>query len=484
MAQAVRGFTGTQENDSIPLFQGFIWEMSARILLATGVVICSAAAIYGCAYYKFSPQAGMGPIIGLASVASPSPAPAAAAEPLTPATRALFDRCVRGGFPTEENAERRSADCSKAIQTRELSPDELALARLIRGSARMSLGDKVMETEDFVAALTRFDAMADSRNPDALNLFRRAIAEDALGNTEKALDLYNEAIRLDPTGAHPFFARGVLLATRKRAYERAIEDFDKALALEPDNVQVLIRRGDALSQLGDTARGLVDVDRAIALSPNYSQGYFYRGLIHGRRNDLRAALADYDAAVERGPPNSNTLTSRAAIYSIIGRFALAIQDLDAALAIDKNNSHALFNRGYARFALGEHQKAIADYTSAIDLDPTLGVAYNNRCLTLAVIGQDLVKALADCDEGLKLAPVNLDVRVTRGLIYLKLGDPALALNEYNAALERDPNRAIALYGRGLAKIRTGDIKGGEGDQAAARTLDPEVKQQFASYGLN
>ena len=65
-----------------------------------------------------------------------------------------------------------------------------------------------------------------------------------------------------------------------------------------------------------------------------------------------------------------------------------------------------------------------------------------------------------------------------------LGDPALALNEYNAALERDPNRAIALYGRGLAKIRTGDIKGGEGDQAAARTLDPEVKQQFASYGLN
>ena len=87
-----------------------------------------------------------------------------------------------------------------------------------------------------------------------------------------------------------------------------------------------------------------------------------------------------------------------------------------------------------------------------------------------MIGQDLVKALADCDEGLKLAPLNLDVRDTRGFIYLTFGDPALAMNEYNAALERDPNRAIALYGRGLAKIRTGDIKGGEGDQAAARTL--------------
>ena len=447
-----------------------------RIVLGIGVVICSAAAIYGYAYYKFPPQAGIGSAKVSAPVAASSPTPAAAAEPLTPATRALFERCVRDSFHTWEGAERRNADCSKAIQTRELSPDNLALARLIRGSARTALGDKAMAAEDYIAALNRYDAMVDSRNPDALNLFRRAIAEDALGNTEKALGYYNEAIRLDPTGrfdptgVQPVLARGVLLATRKRSYERAIEDFDKALALEPDNVQALIRRGDALSQLGETSRGLVDLDRAIALSPDYAQGYFYRGLIHSRRNELWSALADYNSAIQRRPPNSDVLVSRAAIYSTFGKFDLAIKDLDAALAINKNNAHAFFNRGYVRFAQGEYQKAIADYTSAIDLDPTFGNAYNNRCLTLTVIGQDLVRALADCDEGLKLAPLNLDVRDTRGFIYLKLGDPALAMNEYNAALERDPNRAIALYGRGLAKIRTGDIKGGEGDQAAARTL--------------
>lgn len=462
-----------------------------RVLIATGVIVAAAAALYGYAYHTYPPTAVRPSVAAIPAPAAPSapdPAPSAMPAPATatpaPSTKALYDKCVRGSFPTPEDAERRNADCSRAIQTRELSPDELALARLIRGSARMALGDKALGGDDYGDALRRYDSMFDSRNPDALNLFRRAAAEDALGNTEKALELYSEAIRLDPKATLAFLGRGILLASRKRAYERAIEDLNKVLVLEPDNVLALIRRGAAFGELGETGRGLVDLDRAVALAPNSSQAYFYRGLIHSRRNEAAAALSDYDAALQRGPRNVDALASRAAIHSLDGKFDLAIRDLDAAIAIDKWNPNVFFNRGYARFANAEYQKAIADYTSAIDLDENFGLAYNNRCLTRAIVGQELLRALADCDVALRLMPLNLDVRDTRGFIYLKLGDPALALNEYNAALEKDPNRATALFGRGLARISTGDIRGGEGDQAAARTINPEVDKQFAVYGLN
>lgn len=394
-----------------------------------------------------------------------------------------YQRCVQGAFPTPEDAERRNADCSRAIISRELTPDELALARLIRGSARAALGDKAMARDDYLEALKRYDGLIDSQNPDALNLFRRAVAADATGNTDKALGDFNQAIGLDPQAAMAFLGRGVLLATRKRSYERAIADFDKVLALEPDNVLALIRRGEAFGQIGNTGHGLVDLDRAIALAPHSSDAYFQRGLIRSRRNETAAALADYNAALERNPRNVEALTSRAAIYSFDRKIDLAIRDLDAAIAIDKNNPVAFFNRGYARFALDDYPKAIADYTSAIELEPGFGLALNNRCLTRAIAGQDLLQALADCDNALKLMPANLDVRDTRGFIYLKLGDAALALNEYENALQIDPNRAVALFGRGLARIRTGDVKGGEGDQAAARTINPEVDEQFAFYGL-
>lgn len=144
---------------------------------------------------------------------------------------------------------------------------------------------------------------------------------------------------------------------------------------------------------------------------------------------------------------------------------------------------ALYNRGYAHFALGQYEKAITDYDSAIRIDPHFGLAYNNRALVRAIVGRDLVKALADSEEALKLMPLNLDLRETRGFVFLKLGDPALALNEYNTVLDGDPNQPVALYGRGLARIRLGDRAGGTMDQAAAQTLLPEVDRQFTLYGF-
>ncbi|MFI5002278.1 MAG: tetratricopeptide repeat protein, partial [Reyranellales bacterium] len=95
-----------------------------------------------------------------------------------------------------------------------------------------------------------------------------------------------------------------------------------------------------------------------------------------------------------------------------------------------------------------------------------------------------VAALADCDKALKLMPTNLDVRDTRGFMYMKLGDPAIAIVDYNAALDVDPNRAISLFGRGMAKIKMGQKKEGEADQAAARALNPAVERQFSVYGLD
>ena len=117
------------------------------------------------------------------------------------------------------------------------------------------------------------------------------------------------------------------------------------------------------------------------------------------------------------------------------------------------------------------------------LEPSMGLAYNNRCLIRAITGRDLVAGLQDCGTAQKLMPLNIGVRITRGFIYLKLGDPRLALKQYDDALNVDPNRPLALYGRGIARIMVGGTRQGEDDRAAALTLDPEVADQFAIYGL-
>jgi tetratricopeptide (TPR) repeat protein len=412
---------------------------------------------------------------------SPTPAPPAPAADET-ATRQAYTECVSGLFPTQADAQSRAAACSKALQSRQLKPDEIALARLTRGIARTALGDKALAGEDYIEAVQRYDQLIDPGNPNSLALYRRAVALDASGQTDKALEDYSAAIKADPKSSLAFLGRGVLLAVRKRAYDRAIEDFDKVLVIEPDNVDALVSRGDAFAQLGDFGRAMADLNRAVTLAPHKPTVLVTRGQVESRRGNLAGAARDYEAALKLDPRYADAMINLAAIRSMQGQSAAAIELLDQAIVIDRRNPLAFYNRGYAEFALKQYDKAIADYGSAIEIEPRMGLAYNNRALSRAIAGSDLVAALADSDQALKLLPLNLEVRDTRGFIFLKLGDPALALNEYNAALTIDPNRALSLYGRGLAKIRMGDAAG-KGDQEAALTINPEVANDFAIYGL-
>lgn len=446
----------------------------AKFALIAGVGLGAAAAVYGYAYYKYPPPGSQ------RSATTPAQRTTATQEA---SPREQYDICVRGGFASARTAERRIAACAKAIGSRTLAPNDLAFARLNRGAARMALGDRIMAAGDFTEALKHYDSAIDPANPDALNLYRRGAALDALGQSDRALDDYNEAIRRDPKSPLAFFGRGVLLASRKRAFTRAIADFDKVLELQPDNIDALILRGDAYSQLGQPGRALSDLNRAVTEAPDNAQAVLHRGVAQGRRGESSLALADYDQALKLDPRYVDALVNRAAIHAAAGRSADAIRDLDAALAIQPNNPVALYNRGYAHFGQRAYDKAIADYDDAIQLDPSLGPAYNNRCLTRAIAGRDLVKAMADCDHALKLMPTSLDVREVRGFIFLKLGDPALAITEYGAALAINPNQPLALWGRGLARIRNGQTKEGEADLAAARILDPNVERQFSIYGL-
>ena len=403
---------------------------------------------------------------------------------LAAAAKEAGDDCRKSGFQNyRRHAEQRLAECTSLLESGQLTDRQIAVARINRGIARTQIGDKAMADIDYLEAIKHYDSVIDPKAPHSLALYERGVALSAMGETDRALSDYNEAIRIDPKEPLAYFERGVALANRKREYGRAIADFTTALDLTPNNVEALIRRGDAYGQIGEFARALADLNLAVKSSPDYQVAYFFRGLAHFRRGESRLALTDYNTALAIHPRYIDALVARAGLYSLDGREDLALGDLDAALALERNNPVAFYNRGFVHFMKRDYERAIGDYSAAIGLDPEMGVAYNNRCLARTIIGQDLVGALSDCDMALKIMPSNLQMRETRGFIHLKLGDPAIAAVEFDAALKDDPNRTLALYGLGLARISLGQKKEGEADQAAARALNPSVGKEFALYGL-
>src|SRR4029079_2963422 len=116
--------------------------------------------------------------------------------------------------------------------------------------------DNAMTDIDYRDANKHDDSVIDPKAPHSLALYERGVALSAMGETDRALSDYNEAIRIDPKEPLAYFERGVALANRKREYGRAIADFTTALDLTPNNVEALIRRGDAYGQIGEFARAL------------------------------------------------------------------------------------------------------------------------------------------------------------------------------------------------------------------------------------
>jgi hypothetical protein len=60
-----------------------------------------------------------------------------------------------------------------------------------------------------------------------------------------------------------------------------------------------------------------------------------------------------------------------------------------------------------------------------------------------------------------------------------MGQYDKAIADYASMLKTDPQNADALYGRGLAKSKAGDVTGGNADMDAARAINPKVADDFA-----
>jgi Caspase domain len=160
-----------------------------------------------------------------------------------------------------------------------------------------------------------------------------------------------------------------------------------------------------------------------------------------------------------------------------------IKSLTAKIADNPDDMNALYRRGQVYASKGAYSLAIKDFDDTIRLNAKDVEALNNRCWARAVIG-DLQSALKDCNEALRLRPNFVDALDSRGLVNLKSGMTKNAITDFDAALKINSRLTSSLYGRGLAKQRNGSISEGNLDIANAKAMDPNIIQEFESYGVH
>ena len=82
------------------------------------------------------------------------------------------------------------------------------------------------------------------------------------GNYKGAIEDFTKAIEINPSNAYLYIIRG-FTKSELNNYQGAIEDYNQALVIDPNNEYALSNRGFAKLQLGDKESSLADYSKAL-----------------------------------------------------------------------------------------------------------------------------------------------------------------------------------------------------------------------------
>src|SRR5262245_1121421 len=117
------------------------------------------------------------------------------------------------------------AGFSEAIESRQLSPEQLANALINRGFAYQQSQEHDRAVDDYTAAL-RIDAMSGKLRATAL--YNRGLSQQKLKHPVLAIEDFTSALFLEPEFAPAYYLRGTILRENEQ-HLFALSDFEKAI---------------------------------------------------------------------------------------------------------------------------------------------------------------------------------------------------------------------------------------------------------------
>ncbi len=170
--------------------------------------------------------------------------------------------------------------CNTVILHGRLSDKNRAIVFYRRAVANKAKGDLDRAFADYDVAI-----LLDPTVP--LYFYNRGSLYLDKGGMDRAIARYNEAIRLDPKYASAFI--GIAYA-HKKDDDHAIADYDEAICLDPKYAAAFNGRGKTYLDRGDFDRAIADIDEAIRLDPKFAYAYNLRGIAHEKRLTVQGAV--------------------------------------------------------------------------------------------------------------------------------------------------------------------------------------------------
>jgi tetratricopeptide (TPR) repeat protein len=228
--------------------------------------------------------------------------------------------------------------------------------------------------------LAKLDSTPPRPRPDSDADARRAYQSAERIGTKKA---WQDFLDKHPSGSYADLARDRLAKLEPapkpdaRIDDPAIQDLDKRIQSNPNDVAAYYKRGQLYAQHGDFQRAIKDFDQTLRLNPKDAEALNNRCWARAVVGELQPALKDCNDALQIRPRYLDAFDSRGFVSLKLGQPSKAIADYDAALRIDPRHASSLYGRGIAKLRSGNSAGGNSDISAAKAIQPDIAEEFSS-----------------------------------------------------------------------------------------------------------
>ncbi len=255
-------------------------------------------------------------------------------------------------------------DTSEAIKRNPYMTDAYEL----RGNAYQWMGNDSLALKDYERVLKSYP---ENRSV----LLNRALALQEMKNNAGARNAFDDLISKHPNFEKAYVGRAKL-SLEENDTASALKDVNRALEIDKYTINAyLIRTEIAANNEHNYQKALDDLNEAIKLNPHNAGFYINRAYLKYNMDDYYGAMSDYDYALQLDPYNYVGYYNRALLRAEVHDYNKAVADLTKVLELKGKDYRTLYNRATVLKEKGDYPEALADVEAVIEAYPSLAAGY-------------------------------------------------------------------------------------------------------------
>lgn len=257
---------------------------------------------------------------------------------------------------------------------------------------------------------------------------------------------------------------------KKRRFAEALELYEKAIQLCPDNIVFRLNRAAVLLEMGEIDKCIEGCHEAINIGSSdfqsMAKAYARLGNAYMRKKDYDNAIKYYkDALVEHRTRDVALRLQEAEKQKRIAE-ELAYQDPEI--------SRQEREKGNQMFKEGKFPEAVQCYKEAIKRNPNDPAGYSNLAAAYMKLAE-YPYAVKNCDEALKRDPTFVKAYIRKAQSQMVMKEYHKAMDTFQEGLKLDPENAELKegYQKLMIAIQMGDK---DEERIKRAQQDPEIQQ--------